>query len=187
MIGLAALLSGCAPTVQRQDQPAASSQSANQDLQACLRAVYYSSEYVPLRPRIPLDMNDATVGQISDASLATDDEIGTILLTHPKVQACRNAYLDRIDQTTPTIAAIVADGYARLEQSLIDLIEKNETWGEHLRRTRAISVASQSELAAENRRIAAGSAQSNEAELARRHSAAFQAYEQTQQIINNMK
>ncbi len=183
-----ALLAGCAQAAPHADQIAASgAQPLNDQLKICLRIVYEAPDYAPLRPRIPLDLNDATVLQMSDASLATDDEIRAILLTHPKIQSCRNVYLNQIDQTAPADAPIVADGYAQLEQSLIDLVRRDQTWGEHLHRVRAISVASQGRLAAADQRVAQGTPPASDPDLARRHAAAFRNYDQTQQTINNLK
>ena len=75
---------------------------------------------------------------------------------------------------------------------MIDLIQKKESWGAHVRRVRDVTIAGTAELQAQGQRISAGLQQSHEAELAQRQAAAqataaaLAQYSQTQQIINNM-
>jgi hypothetical protein len=190
---MAALLAGCATAAQKQYQAIASNnRSAAQDLQACAIALYESPESAPLRRHAPLKATDATLEQLSDNSLATDDEIRVILENHPKMQACRKEALDRISQSTPTLVPIMLVVMTKGEDSLIDLIQKKQSWGAHVRRVRDAVIAGNVELQAEGQRITAALQQSHEAELARRQAAAqaaaaaFAQYAQTQQIISRM-
>jgi len=114
------------------------------------------------------------------------------LEVHPKFQSCRKQALDRISQSTPTLAPIMLVAMTKSEDSLIDLIQKKQSWGAHGRRVRDATIAGTAELQAESQRIVAGLQQSHEAELAQRQaaaqaaSAALAQYSQTQQIIANM-
>jgi hypothetical protein len=189
----AGLLAGCATAAQRQYQVIASNtRSAVQDLQACTIAEYNSPEYAPLKRHLPYRVTDVTLEQLSDNALATDDEIKLILEIHPKIQSCRNQALDRISQSTPTLAPILLVVMTESEDSLIDLIQKKQSWGAHVRRVRDAIIAGAPELQAEGQRIVAGLQQSHEAELAQRQAAAQSAadalarYAQTQQIISAM-
>jgi hypothetical protein len=193
VIAIAALLAGCATAAQRQYQAMASNnQSAVQELQACTKALYDSPEYAPLRRHAPYKVSDATLEQLSDNSLATDDEIKLILALHPQLQSCRKQALDRITQSTPTLVPIMLGVVTKGEDSLIDLIQKKQSWGAHVRRVRDVVVAGAAELQVEGQKIMAGLLQSHEAELAQRQAAAqamaasFAQYAQTQQIINSM-
>jgi len=184
-----ALLSGCQTTAQRQYQAIKSNnQSAIQDLQMCVTTVYNSPEFALLRKHLPLKVTDATLEQLSDDSLATDQEISVILVEHPKLQSCRQRAIDQISQTSPTVVPIFLAITTKSEDSLINLIQKKQGWGAHVRRVRDVTVAGTSELQLESQRIEAGLQQSHEAELARRQAAAdaLVRYSQTQQIINNM-
>jgi hypothetical protein len=190
---VAVLLAGCATAAQRQYQAMASNnRSAVQDLQACTIAVYDSPEFAPLRRHFPYKASDATLEQLSNNSLATDDEIKLILEVHPKLQSCRKQALDHISQSTPTLAPIMLVAMTKSEDSLIDLIQKKQSWGAHVRRVRDSVIAGTAELQAEGRRITSELQQSHEAELAQRQAAAqaaaaaFAQYAQTQQIIANM-
>jgi len=74
------------------------------------------------------------------------------------------------------------------EDSLIDLIQKKQSWGAHVRRVRDATIEGTAEVQAEERRIVAGLQQSHEAELAQRQRAAeaLSQWAQTQQVINAM-
>ena len=88
--------------------------------------------------------------------------------------------------------AILATLYAKSDDSLIQLISKRQSWGEHTRQVRDLAIEGRSELTAEAERIATELQQSHQAELAQRQAAAQAAaaalaqYAQTQQIIANM-
>ena len=90
ILAIAALLAGCATAAQRQYQAMASNnQSAVQDLRICSETVYNSREFAPLRKHLPFKATDATLEQLSDDSLAGDDEIRVILALHPQLRSCR--------------------------------------------------------------------------------------------------
>src|SRR5262249_15450558 len=115
--------------------------------------------------------SDGTPEQLSDNSLATDDEIKLILEVHPKFQSCRTRALNRISQSTPAVASIMLAVITKSDDSLIDLIQKKQSWGAHVRRVRDITIAGTAELPQklnESRRVFQ---QSHEAELARRQAA----------------
>jgi hypothetical protein len=190
---VAVLLAGCATAAQRQYQSMASNnRSAAQDLQACVVALYNSPEFAPLRAHFALPPALPTLEQLSENSRATDGEIRLLLEVHPRVQACRQQLLDRLTQSTPSLAAILATLYAKSDDSLIQLISKRQTWGKHTRQVRDLAIEGRSELTAEAQRITSELQQSHEAELAQRQAAAQAAadalgrYAQTQQIIANM-
>jgi hypothetical protein len=92
----------------------------------------------------------------------------------------------------PTLVPIVLVAITKSEDSLIDLIQKKQSWGAHVKRVRDAIIAGTAELQAEGRRITSELQQSHEAELAQRQAAAQAAtaalaqYAQTQQIIANM-
>jgi hypothetical protein len=193
IVTIAILLAGCATSAQRQYQAMVSNdRSAVQDLQVCAIAIYESPEYAPLRRHVPYKVADATLEQLADNSLATDQEIRLILETHPKAQSCRKQALERISQSTPTLVPILLAVFTKGEDSLIDLIQKKQSWGTHIRRVRDASIAGTAELQAESRRLTSELQQSHQAELEERQAAAqsaadaFAQYAQTQQIINNM-
>lgn len=186
---LVATLAACATGAQRQYQGIReNSSAAGQQLRTCARAVYDAPSYEPLRRHIPFDAREATLQQMTDTAFVTDAEIALILDTHPQLQACRQAYIDRIGQATPSMVPIFAGFLTKTEHSLIDLIQKKKPWGEHVRYVKEIFPEFQAQVAAEDQRIIAGLNQDHQAELAQRQraAAAFSQYMQTQQIINSI-
>lgn len=193
VVGTAGLLLGCATAAQRQFQTmATNTRSASQTFQACILALYNSPEVELLRISLPPDPNHATLAQLANRNLATDVEVRAILENHPKLQACRQAFLDQISQTTPTFVPIFLATETSTDNEIINLIQKKIPWGEFLQRWKAISLQGTAQLLAEDQRIVAGLEASHEAEIARRQAAiqaaadAFARYGQTQQIISNM-
>ena len=189
LLAIAGLIAGCATAAQRQHQMMSTTiQSASQNLLACIATVHDSAEYAPLRKHIPSKISDATLEQLADTNLASEEEIKAIFATHPKLQSCRQDFLSQISQTVSTVAPIFVTIWMKSDNSLVDLVQKKQSWGDHLRRRREAANEGQVQLAEENKRIMAGLSQSHQAELARRQAAAnaFTQYNQTQQIINNM-
>jgi hypothetical protein len=193
VVGMAVVLLGCATAAQRQIQTmATNTRSASQTFQVCVLTLYNSPEVEPLRANLPPDPNRATLAQLANRNLATDAEIRAILENHPKLQACRQAFLDQISRTTPTFVPIFLATETSTDNEIINLIQKKISWGEFLQRWKALSAQGTAQLLAEDQRIMAGLEASHEAELARRQAAmqaaadALARYGQTQQIINNM-
>ena len=183
------LLAACATQAQRQAQAIqTNTKTVGAQLQACIEAIYNSPDYDPLRPRLPIKAEQATLQQLTDASKATDAEISAIFAEHPRAQECRQSFLQGLSTTTPTFVPILASGYNRTEEFLIDLIQRKISWGEYVRHVKDASLDMQKELMAEGQRIDAGLQQSHQAELARRQAAAdaLARYAQTQALINSM-
>lgn len=189
VFAVAFVLSACATAAQNQAVAIrANTQSAGQQLQTCSLAVYNSVAFDPLRPKLPFAADQASLAQMTDASLASDLEVAAILSVHGQLQACRGAFFNQISQTTPSIVPILAASATETENSLIDLIQKKETWGDHVRRVKTVIADTSLQLAAEGRNINRDLERSHESELARRQAAADSVarYYQTQEIINSL-
>lgn len=189
VVAVAGLLVGCSTAAQRQyDGMVSNAQSASQRAEACGLARYNSPDFAPLRPHIPVNWNRVTLEQLADTHLATDEEIHALLAVHPSAQACRQDFLNQIALTAPSMVPIWASLYAKSDDSLVDLIQKKQSWGDHLRRVRSATAEEQAQQSAEEQRLLAGLNQSHQAEIAQRQAAAnaMSQYLQTQQIINNL-
>jgi hypothetical protein len=154
----------------------------------CSAEVYNSPEYAPIRRHVPLRTTDITLEQLSDATKATPEEIAIITATHPRLQQCRRAALEQIAQTTPTIVPIALTLIDKGENSLVDLVQRKQSWGDHVRRVKTAYTEASEQYAQESQRIVSGLELSHEAELARRQAAlnALAQWAQTQQVINAM-
>lgn len=151
---------------------ATGNRAAAQEAQACFVTLYDSPEFAPLRAHFALPPDRRTLEQLSDSSQATEGEIRLILDVHPGIQACRQQALDRVTQSTPSLVAIFATLYAKSDDSLIQLISKRQSWGEHTKQTRDLAIEGWSGLTAEAQRFTSELQQSHEAELAQRQAAA---------------
>ena len=170
---VAALCTSCSTTAQRKEQAIReNSQLASSTLHRCIRAVYDSADYAPLRAHIPAPPSSFTLELLTDPAFATDDEIRALFAVHPKVNACRQEQLDQIMQQTRSFVPIMASAYSRNEDALIGLIQQQTTWGAYARQVKANQEELRAKLVSEGQRIDAGLQKSHEAELARRQAAA---------------
>lgn len=182
-IAAVTLLFGCATAAQRQLQSmAVNNREALQESQACVAAIYNLPDLEPLRKNLPLNVDSASLEQLSNLNYISDVEVQLITANYPKLQTCRQNTITRLAQTTPTWAPIFAKLFVTNDSNLVELVQKKLRWGEFLQRLREASVAAKSELSTENQRILAGLEASHEAEVARRQ-AALQAFSQSMQGI----
>jgi hypothetical protein len=173
LVILAALCIACSTAAQRKEVAIRNnSHLAIATLNACIRPVYESQDFAPLRSHIPAPPGQFTLEQLTDTTFATDDEIKAFFAVHPKVVACRQQYLDVIVQETPTFVPPMASFFSRTEDALIGLIRKKTTWGDYIRQVKTGQEELRAELVSEGRMIDANLARSNEMELARRQAAA---------------
>jgi hypothetical protein len=119
---------------------------------ACVTALYSSPEAEPIRGHVPFKPRDATAAQLSDPARATDQEIATINLLQPKLEACQKAMADGYSRTIPALAAIVSVQNAAGLGDITLLKERKMTWGEYNSRRRSRSIESEQQIIAELKR-----------------------------------
>ena len=186
-VGLLLLACGCATQAQRQYQSISTNiKTASEQIAACAAAVYNSPEAASLRPHMPLQPIDVTLEQMSDSSVATDQEIHAIFVTHPRVQECRKTYMAEISQSTPSLVPIYASFYNKTEDNLLALIQKKLAWGEFAKKQRDAATDSRTAIQVASQSIVAGLKQDHQAEIEQRQRAAeaVSQWAQTQQMIN---
>jgi len=190
----AGLLFGCATAAQRQLQSmAAGTRVAAQSVEGCVAAIYNEPELEPLRRDLPLNVKNASLEQLSNLNTVSEVEIRLILANHPKLQACRQQFVDQLSQTMPTVVPIIVKTSTTEDNYLIELLQKKLRWGEFLQRVRTALNERDGEIAAEGKRIMAGLQQAHGAELERRQAAvqaigqALQEYGRAQQTIRSMR
>lgn len=176
------------PTQQRANQISGVWKDTVEKGKACLLAAYNSPESAPIRTRRPADIRDATLQQLNDGALASDDEIKAIYATYPKLQACRRGVVDELEPVTPSVVPIFSESFHAGDENLLALVNRKETWGEYLQKEQENLNAYSKELSAEIQHISAGLRQSYQAEVAQRQQAlqSVQTYLQNQQLINSM-
>jgi hypothetical protein len=92
--------------------------------QTCLSAAYDAIEAAPIRAHEPYNVNDATLAQLSDSSLATPDEIRSIEATYPHLKTCYTRLVARLGALAPTIAPIFAENSQLTENDMLALVER---------------------------------------------------------------
>ena len=152
----------------------------------CSEAVWNSPESAPIRPHIPFDLKDATLDEMMDSSKPTPEEIAAIKAVHPQLVACRNTFLDKVNTTTSTIAAVFVENWNARDSLLIQLLQHEITWGKYITDGRTLATEEKKKILAEAQRIDANLQHSHEADMAQRQVAAkaMTDYLQTQEMIN---
>jgi hypothetical protein len=140
-----AVVSGCAAA------PAGPSgfQLAKQQLDACVTSVRISPEFQPIIKTGHLVSTRPTLDQMADTRLATNEEIEAIRLTHPRMEECRASFVNDVSRNAPTVASIFVTQFAKNEDSLVDLLQKRQSWGDYFRRNRDTAAEAQAQLGAE--------------------------------------
>lgn len=188
VIGVVAL-AGCATQAQRQGANIRDSTvQASNNLKVCIAGVHALPEFQPLKAHIPNIGEQPSLQQLTDKSYASDEEIAAVLVEHPKSQQCIQQFIGALMPTTPTIALIFSQAAKTNEDSLLLVIQKQRTWGEHTTAVRETGQISQAKIVAESQKIDANLSQQHSAEIAQRQAAAnaFAQYMQTQAMINAM-
>jgi len=119
----------------------ADAQSVLRKFDACQLAVFNAPEFDPVRPHIPRNVFQATPEQLDDTNLATDEEIRAVLLLHPRSRVCYDELLSGLSRSAPLLAAIYATYLAKTQASLIDLLQRQQSWGAYLRGSKDASIA----------------------------------------------
>jgi hypothetical protein len=169
-----ALLSGCAVA-----PPGPSGfQLAKQQLDVCVSRVRASPEFQPVIRAGHFVSTKPTLDQITDTRFATNEEIEAIHLTHPRMEDCRAAFVNDVSRNAPTIAPIFTTEFAKNEDSLVDLLQKRQSWGEYFRRSREVAAEAQAQLGAEVQSLVA----TDKVERAQRQERVSTIMQQNQQL-----
>ena len=103
----------------------------------CRSSVSSTPEYRSLAQHMPLvDVNEATLTQMTDTSLATRTDYYVIADWQRDIGACRTRLLEVIERTDPLYVPIVLTGWNNDDQVLVLLAKRKLTWGEAVMRLR---------------------------------------------------
>ncbi len=122
---------------------------------SCLAVAYASPEAAPLRVHEPFNVNDATLAQLADNSLATEAEIASLSAVYPRSRVCQNEFLGQVEKFAPTLAPVFAKTYRDADDDTVALIKHKMTWGDYTKRRRDRAIEGQEALITEERRLAA--------------------------------
>jgi hypothetical protein len=148
-----ALLCGCTQAQRQLQAMRTTQQQAGAELKACASALYNSPEYAPLRAHWPYSVHDATLQQLSDPSLATPNEAQALLSTHPRLAACREAFIASLAQSEPALVPIRRAFSDKLDNDLLALTQRRISWGEYIHRWRDRASEAEAALKAADRHV----------------------------------
>jgi len=141
---VALALFGCVAQQQRE---------AVQQTASCLQTAYDSPEAVLIRPRTPFNVNDASLAQLADTSIASKPEMDAISAVYPHVQACQHQFLQRLAELAPAFVPVFAKNNRDGDDDAIALLQSKMTWGEFNRRRRDRAITGQQTIIEEERRL----------------------------------
>lgn len=157
------------------------SRAATQELGACVSAVYNSPGYAPIRAHIPLNVFSATIPQLTDARFPSNEDVRILRAEFPKLEKCKEVFLRQLDRVAPGLVPVDAATLIKSHDALMQLVNRNLSWGDYIRQKRRRGVKLRDRLVALNRKIGAGPDRGSAAWRAQRQAAAsaLARYEQT--------
>jgi len=137
----------------------------------CRSSVSGTPEYRTLAPHMPLvDVNEATLTQMADTSLASRDDFYVIADWQRDIRACRARLLEVIEREDPLYVPIVLTGWNNDDQVLVLVAQRKLTWGVAVMRLRVNRAETLTKVAEQLSRSMAQLNQEREAALSRRMS-----------------
>jgi hypothetical protein len=135
----------------------------------CRSSVSGTPEYRTLAPHMPLvDVNEATLTQMTDTSLASRDDFYVIADWQRDIRACRARLLEVIEREDPLYIPIVLTGWNNDDEVLVLLAQRKLTWGDAVMRLRVNRAETLTKVADQLSRSMAQLNQEREAALSRR-------------------
>jgi hypothetical protein len=137
----------------------------------CRSSVSGTPEYRSLAQHMPLvDVNEATLTQMTDTSLATRNDYYVISDWQRDIRACRARLLEVIERADPLYVPIVLTGWNNDDEVLVLLAQRKLAWGEAIMRLRANRAETLTKVADQLSRSMAQLNQEKQAALSRRAS-----------------
>jgi hypothetical protein len=94
-------------------------------------------EYAPLKAKLPAPGQE-TVDQLTDTSLATDEQAAAIKATYPRTQACHIVGENQIKKVLPGSAMVFLDTDQQVDDAYADLQNRKLSWGDFLRKRKTV-------------------------------------------------
>ena len=118
------------PAIYSAQERAASAKQILADLSSCTEAAFSSPEGRTIASHSPVNPAEFNALQLSDPTLATEEETRALTVFYPRLQACQKTAVDKFRQSSFAAAApILSEGYARSANRIDLLRERKITWG----------------------------------------------------------
>jgi hypothetical protein len=135
----------------------------------CRSSISAKPEYRSLARHMPLvDVNEATLTQMTDTSLATPDDYHVIADWQHDIRACRDQLLEAIARIDPLYVPIVLTGWNNDDEVLVLLVRRKLAWGDAVMRLRVDRAELLTKVADQLSRTMAQLNQEQQAALSRR-------------------
>jgi hypothetical protein len=136
---------------------------------ACNRSVASDARYQHLTNLLPLAaLYQASVLQMTNANLATDEEIGTLMAWTQDMQKCRRAELEYIRQNLLLSLSLVLSAWTEEDEIFVRVIQRKLSWGVAATHLRAAQVKLLAALTDRSIQLDAQLNSATQAELSRR-------------------
>jgi len=104
--------------------------AASREVLACRRSVAANPEYRPIAAHMPLiEFDRATVVQMGNPSLSTDEDIAALTASSEDIQQCRRKLQETVPRDIPATFAISIAGWNDNDTTLSPLVKRKLTWG----------------------------------------------------------
>jgi hypothetical protein len=200
---MALSLSACAHVTEAQKERNtfdAAGREGNEVAKACVDQVKANPVYAGVLRRFPIfSMDQVPLSQLMDDTYATPEEGQALIALHDAAGSCRKARAAIWQTVHPEGAAVQRAVEAPLAEIYAGLVQRQITWGEGIKRFRALGQAVQQQMAEVTNRRVQGIDQRHRAEQERRSQALQtlsnslilqgqmqQQQFQNQQLINSM-
>jgi hypothetical protein len=131
LVILCVVMTSCATTAQRQG--AARSQGiqvVRQNWKSCTDKITSNPTYWTLFQHRPFSANKATLAQLADTGVPSDEDVDLIIAFHNEMANCRAQFVENAMQVDPGVVPIYTESWHKADLLMVDLIQKKITWGE---------------------------------------------------------
>jgi hypothetical protein len=164
------LLAACAtPADGDANRILTESRVASHDAMQCRRSVADKPRYQQIAAHMPLvDPYRATLAQMTDSTLASEDDAVALGLWLQDIQGCRQQLVKASLHTFPTSLAILVGSWNKEDQIFVLLVKRKLVWGEAVARLRRNQAELLSALTDQAVRLSEQISSAKQAELTRR-------------------
>lgn len=163
------LLAGCATEAEREaSRMREATTSANPAIEACDRRLEQSTPYQALKNRIGPRTGPIPLALKANQEKASPREVTEVFALHQEyMMPCRTLMLESLAQVHPALVGVIAEYYSKLDAALVQLTNRQTTWGQFVTQKDAINAEAKAKFAAMSAEIQKNLDQANASEAAR--------------------
>ena len=141
LAAIALILAGCSAAEHGQtQQPGWATQEAWAQFKMCATWMMHEPEYASLLVHpLDLDTMQPAMGQLTDATLPSEQDARLFSARFDATNRCREELLRAIAIPRPDLAPILADGFTEAGAIAVLIVERRVTWADAARRSQVLS------------------------------------------------